>query len=424
MDMDAGMGLDGLVRPNFFCGQFVTDADLITLVEWTRKRLALQRLRDGWGIVCGLELACSVPGRAAGRWAHAGSPDGPVVYVLPGYAVDACGNDLVVCEPIPVPLAGLCRPKHDYCDDPPKEAAAVASNTGAGEEEGPFGYDPKKVLQVQLDLHFHEEPAQGQRVMPRAGADRDEVASCEYARLLERPRVCARVVPDRDAGEQRAKAADRHPLTDRMQQRFTELKTLSGKENPVPAMLDDLRRNPPLRLCGLEEIARRIETAGRNDESWYRNLLRLAGLMWCDWLLRELQPRCPDLDPAQGVPLGRVVLERTEPGGRPGCRVRMISSPADSRRLLGPDEPRVLMPGAVDLTPYLGQRWEDVDAARRQCHWPVQEKAIPLEEFINLPPQEFSLAAWPHSAYQLRALVVDDLIKEARVMGFFSVQAT
>ena len=92
--------LECLVRPNFFCGQMLTDADLDRRgrVDAAAARRS-SRYRDGWGIACGLHVSCAPHGGRAGCCDPA---DGPVVYVNPGYAVDCCGNDLVVCEPLPV----------------------------------------------------------------------------------------------------------------------------------------------------------------------------------------------------------------------------------------------------------------------------------------------------------------------------------
>ena len=78
--------LECLVRPNFYCGQLLTDVDLDALVEWTRRRFALTRYRDGWGVVCGLTLTCSP---VTGARTCCGDPaKGPVVYVKHGYAID------------------------------------------------------------------------------------------------------------------------------------------------------------------------------------------------------------------------------------------------------------------------------------------------------------------------------------------------
>ena len=117
--------LECLVRPNFFCGQLLTDVDLAAMVEWTRKRLALVRYRDGWGIACGLDLSCSDSSGGAACCDNATS--GPAIYLSSGYAIDCCGNDLVVCEPMRVDLSSVCTAPDDPCNPravTPKEAAS------------------------------------------------------------------------------------------------------------------------------------------------------------------------------------------------------------------------------------------------------------------------------------------------------------
>lgn len=89
-------GLECLERPAFSAGMVLSDSDLTALVEWTSGRLGLQRLRHGWGVVCGLDVRCDkdAPGR---------------VVVEPGYAVGCCGEDIVLCEPQKVDLTGCCK---------------------------------------------------------------------------------------------------------------------------------------------------------------------------------------------------------------------------------------------------------------------------------------------------------------------------
>src|SRR3954471_91017 len=68
--------LDTLVRPQFFCGQLVTDRGLTGLVDGTRGRRRLARGVAGWGGVCGLDVRCGPAG---------------TVTVTRGHAVSCCG---------------------------------------------------------------------------------------------------------------------------------------------------------------------------------------------------------------------------------------------------------------------------------------------------------------------------------------------
>ena len=40
--------LDCLVKPRFFCGQLLTDADLSVLLDWVKDKTALIYLNDGY----------------------------------------------------------------------------------------------------------------------------------------------------------------------------------------------------------------------------------------------------------------------------------------------------------------------------------------------------------------------------------------
>jgi hypothetical protein len=77
----------GLVRPRFFTGQLLTTEDLQQLIDWVAAKDRLhKRLLVGDGVVCGLQVGCAPCG-------------GGHVVVRPGYAIDCCGNDLLLpCE--------------------------------------------------------------------------------------------------------------------------------------------------------------------------------------------------------------------------------------------------------------------------------------------------------------------------------------
>jgi hypothetical protein len=83
------------VRPRFFAGQLLTEDDLQALTGYiTGKDRLRNRLLFGSGVVCGLEVACDPCG------------DGKVT-VRPGYALDCCGNDIVVGCPEQVDVNAL-----------------------------------------------------------------------------------------------------------------------------------------------------------------------------------------------------------------------------------------------------------------------------------------------------------------------------
>jgi len=105
-------------RPNYFCGHLLTDEDLSLEVRYvTEKNKMRNRYLFGHGVVCGLKLYCDVECKGHIR-------------VGEGYAIDGCGNDLVVCETTPFDLIGTLRKKKMLLTEPeadPCDERAIAS---------------------------------------------------------------------------------------------------------------------------------------------------------------------------------------------------------------------------------------------------------------------------------------------------------
>jgi hypothetical protein len=80
----ADLAATAFVRPRFFSGQLLTEDDLSTLTAYTTAKDRLHnRYLFGAGVVCGLWVSCDPCG-------------GGTVTVQPGYALDCCGNDLLL----------------------------------------------------------------------------------------------------------------------------------------------------------------------------------------------------------------------------------------------------------------------------------------------------------------------------------------
>jgi hypothetical protein len=109
-------GLHTLCRPRFFAGQLLTEDDLNRLDRYMVEKNRLHnRYIHGWGVVCGLEVVCSVCDREGDR--------GKVV-VKPGYVLSPCGNDIVVSETETVDVCDIinrCQPPADECFAPSSE---------------------------------------------------------------------------------------------------------------------------------------------------------------------------------------------------------------------------------------------------------------------------------------------------------------
>ena len=341
--------LECLVRPNFYCGQLLNDTDLDALVEWTRKRFSLTRYRDGWGIVCGLDVSCSGPDDARSCCGTEGG-DGPFVYVKPGYAVDCCGNDLVVCEPLKVDLSSVCADEDDPCA-PKKTRASTSTNTsttttrigriargtwadciGAGE-----------LVMADLFLRYAEDLRHGER--PLAGGRCGDERTCEYPRVLEHPCVYAKLVESSTA----TKAED--PWAEEEQKRALATIT-AAVDGGVRSIREYLRLHPINHLCFITELVccfadkrKDVGTGTADEQKTLEAELKdmsaeLKQWLYYDWFQQWLICGCPSCKPDDGVPIARVYLFRAEKTKEKpaSCSVLMIDTGDDYRRALSRDE--------------------------------------------------------------------------------------
>jgi hypothetical protein len=87
-------------RPQYYCGHLLTDADLTLEQNYFREKNKLyHRAMDGFGVACGLRITCDPKCNGSIR-------------IGKGYAIDPCGNDLVVCAPIIYPVIDELRKKN------------------------------------------------------------------------------------------------------------------------------------------------------------------------------------------------------------------------------------------------------------------------------------------------------------------------
>lgn len=123
-------GLECFERPRYFCGQLLTDKDLDAGQRYVIEKSKLHnRYLVGTGVVCGLAVRC-----------HS-SCDG-VVVIEEGYAIDCCGNDIVVCGSVEFDVLGYLKanrrqeepscngkitPRPSRCDEEPKEYCLLIS---------------------------------------------------------------------------------------------------------------------------------------------------------------------------------------------------------------------------------------------------------------------------------------------------------
>jgi hypothetical protein len=150
-------GLASLVRPRFFSGQVLTEVDLTALETYAVDAHRMHnRYLHGWGVVCGLDIACEDCG------------DG--IVVGPGYALDPCGRDLVVPRAQQIDVASMIS------------ACLAAERTGALSCDpplrgGPGGCDTDQ--QWCLRVRYREVPTRP--ITPLAGSSTSSTGATDCA---------------------------------------------------------------------------------------------------------------------------------------------------------------------------------------------------------------------------------------------------
>jgi hypothetical protein len=400
---DGGCGLECLERPRFFCGQLLTDADLTALVDWTRARLALVRHRDGWGVVCGLDVRCN--------------PRKPSSVVIgEGYAISCCGSDIVVCEPAVVDLSTKCRPPKSPCDDPcapapaPEELGDTATSDGPAREP----WDCPEGVWVEILIDATDEEAGGRPTLSTDGCRR--IGSCEASRVRETHGVTVRRAAAVDPLEQAEK---------RWRQRYAGcFRTIDESDVPTDdAQYGDLRRTVEQfaldRGCegGCRALRWICRPGAPSDETMVTNdvvqRIRLALLLDC--LTEVGRCDCRTCEPGEAVMLARVLLV---PGRTEDCPCRVVA--ADDappyRRPLGHDCPPAGL-GRVNLGDLLGQRPEGVclEVQRRGVDVvgiTSLDEGNPVEELQRLGPPIVDCDE------PVVILTADDECLGTRVVGF------
>jgi hypothetical protein len=350
--------LGALTRPQFFCGQLLSDQDLTDLVRWSREKAALQRFRDGWGVVCGLDVHCDA--------ACAGG-----VVVDPGYAVSCCGDDIVVdasCDPDTrcIDLTPWCDAEDDACEDPYAPAPpddeqqekrggpeARLLRGGALESAYPLG-EPRELRAVDVAIRYRESSGDPQETLARD--DCGKPAECHDTRTNESFGLVARAVAPASDPVAAAAArwatgyADCTKVLRAFKDDFAELEAPRVRD----WLLDWLRKHPARHYCFLHESICRLDEERLADEEAVARLLLLFVL---DCRHTYLNCRCHDCDEDHGVPLARVWL-RSDPaqGGR--CQVVAVDPAPPFRRPLAPAcWPAPL--GMVNVGQVIGHREEE-----------------------------------------------------------------
>jgi predicted flap endonuclease-1-like 5' DNA nuclease len=344
-----------LTRPRFFCGQLLTDQDLRALTEWSQNKHKLDRHKHGWGIVNGMQVRCDQTNRSR-------------VVVDTGYAVDPCGNDIVVCEQSAVDFSDACPIEEKSC----KEFATPE------EEPNPqfMGLDlpAGKITVVDLFVHYHEVKDLPLPALGRGACNERE--ACEYSRTNEHFRFewcyadvnntsfdkmlleweqdyfteCRKVVDSFEAAFPRPSPDEDKTYSQQLAEQLNRVKEW---------LIDWLDAHPLHEFCFVRDAIGQLSVAGSNEvEDIEQDITRLLFWIVQDCRNEYLQQRPMPIVEHAGVPVARVWLHRENVSGA-SCKVIHVEDfPYPRREWSRNDWPAPM--GMVNLGRHVWQRAKQV----------------------------------------------------------------
>ena len=349
-------------KPNFFCGQVLTDEDLKALVDWTSAKSALQRFRHGWGVSCGLEVTCGHDPKNPAR-----------VVAEPGYAIDCCGHDIVVCEPIYYDFK--CDKPFDPCCPEPRGSEKRTDVTGNPDNK--LACIPQEELRAfDLCLKFAEKQTGGRRALARGNCK--PLDECQFTRVIETGSLTAREVLDPCVPPARVVEKKYREELDAF---LTELDKY--RESPE-RLLEWVRKKQLHSFCFVEDCLclkpKPVEVSGTKkdrrrglseqaaqrlservvDSTVIAELIFYIVQDWRNYYFQCLCKTCEDDTCEGGVPLARVWLWNKTEDNCKICKVAQIDAYPPYRRLLGRDC-RPSHPDCIDLSRYI---WSDLADVR------------------------------------------------------------
>lgn len=300
-------GVECFERPRFFGGQLLTDKDLEAAQRYVIEKNKLHnRYLVGTGVVCGLAVRCDP------------CCDGSVT-VEPGYAIDCCGNDIVLCQSETFNILD-CLEKQRQEEEPYCGTKIRTPKTRKDE--------PAK--EYCLVLFYDEEPAK-----PITALIRDNGCSntrCEPSRIRETFRFS---IIEKKADKREKSLIPDESFLGQVLECFKVIKKLkpavktaanaersyiAGKTTPseatgtfVPSfyqirnsVLEFYKQEPEIR-CDLPAKVAEIEAkfqAAANDTEQYNALILMAVMfaqLLLDCMCNALLVPCADCDEEEGV---------------------------------------------------------------------------------------------------------------------------
>lgn len=341
--------LDCLVEPRFFCGQMLSDQDLTVLLDWVKGKTGLVRYRHGWGVVCGLTVHCAFM-----------SGNDATVGVSTGYAVDCCGNDIIICSDATVDLSLCCPRQQDPC-------ASISPPTPA--EPGVvsyFGWPISKgdVKAVDLLIRYKETLSDPRAGLATGGCS--GTSACEYTRTLEDYELYCEPANDcEDPWRQRAGDWGKgyYEGRDRLLKDLARFEEAGDDYRTVQQLLNWISQNPLHTFCFVRDWLCDLQRSREFPDNWFA---QIAFLIVQDWRIAYLQCMCEGCGPETSVRLARVWLWRQLDGhGNDHWKVTYIDAQPPFRRLISKDCWPVLL-DAVSVAPFIWQPRDTVGPPLRQ----------------------------------------------------------
>jgi hypothetical protein len=290
----------------------LTDDQLNDLAHWVRRRSALHRYIEGWGVAHGLSVRCdpAAPG---------------CIVVRPGYARSCCGDDIVLCQDTCCDVCG-CQPAGPCCDQ---------------------GADQDDLRAVDVYLRYAETLQDPAKVMASCGCGGHD--SVEYERVAETGTLCCVPVADTSTDPatlaardwERGYAACAAVVGDYLR----EISDRASTEDRLKWILRWIDRAADDALCCLRQ---RLCRTGFGEEGAGGTLLEIVSAL----RNRYLEATYGQCRRPQGVLLARVWLGRDENGR---CVVDCIDSHPPFRRVItAPGWPD--LPGHINVAGLWWQR--------------------------------------------------------------------
>lgn len=336
-------------KPVFRAGQLLSDADLRDLAGWASDRFALDRFRDGWGVVSGLEVR-PVPGQ-------------PKVVVQPGLALLPNGEDLVIPEPQTVDLAD--PNVEESCNSPRVESGGTKKGAMTFVVFGKFQVPRDEIRVIDLSLASSDLLSRPLPIRRLEDLGSDSVAARIPTRSSLEPRWILRPGRWKDRDDEPG-ATWLEPYT-QWQTNFTSfLKTWQATGNAADKVAKLRERVVNGNSPGLQELNLGLplfafvvdwldELKASSTESSTTTLWQIVFAVLMDERARAIEAasRAAIVRP-ESVPLGRVLLRAPSPRTANWRALFVLDNPP-YRRPIMIDDSYPAPPGKFNLARWLGR---------------------------------------------------------------------